>query len=133
MKKIIKNNRGFTLIELLITISILIAITAVAIVSFIGLSNRKKEESWNLVKKQVETAAKEYLSANEYIYNNPDQNNMRISVGKLVSEDYLNVVINPKDSKKLDYCDYVEVSKTNDKYDFSYKPKDSDNCDPHMK
>ena len=57
-----RNKKGFTLVELLVTIALMLSILAIAIVSFIGISNKKKKESYDLVKEQIITAAEQYFN-----------------------------------------------------------------------
>ena len=95
-KGIRKNKNGFTLIELLVTIVLMLTILGIAIVSFISISDRKKQEAWQQVISQIETAAKEYFVSNEYMFEGlSNEVTGEISVGKLVQEDYLNQVTNP--------------------------------------
>ena len=61
-----KKKNGFTLIELLVVIALMLSILGIAVVSLINTSNKKKKESWEQVKGQIETAAVEYFTANEY-------------------------------------------------------------------
>ena len=63
-----KKKNGFTLIELLVTIALMLSILGIAVVSLINTSNKKKEEAWQQVKGQIETAATEYFTANEYLF-----------------------------------------------------------------
>ena len=65
-------NKGFTLVEIIITLAIIVTITTVAVGSYIGISNNKKNEEWKLVKEQIETAAEQYFSSNKYMYENFD-------------------------------------------------------------
>ena len=58
------NKKGFTLIELIVTIAVMLSILTIAIVSFIGISNKKKQESYNAVKNEIITAAEEYFENN---------------------------------------------------------------------
>ena len=85
-----KNKKGFTLIELLVTIALMLSILGIAIVSFINVSNKKKEESWQKVQNEAELAAEEYFNTNGYLLEG--DKNATISIGKLVEESYLNVV-----------------------------------------
>ena len=52
-----KNKKGFTLIELLVVIALMLSILGIAVVSLINISNKKKEEAWQQVEGQIETAA----------------------------------------------------------------------------
>ena len=42
MKKRVRDKRGFTLIELLVVIALMLSILGIAIVSFVGISNKNK-------------------------------------------------------------------------------------------
>lgn len=118
----IKNNeKGFTLIELLVVIVLMLSILGIAILSFVNISNKKKEESWKQVKFQVETAAKEYFISNEYFLTALDNSEIGyVSVGTLVKENYLSKVTNPITGKQINPCDVVVVSKNNKLYNYNY-------------
>lgn len=110
----IKKRNGFTLVELLVTIALMLTILGIAIVSVVNVNNNKKQEAWNLVKEQIETAAEDYFAANEYLFEGltDDQNsNAQISVGTLVKEDYLNKVTNPVTGEEISSCSIVNVKK----------------------
>ena len=113
-----KKKNGFTLVELLVVIALMLSILGIAIVSFVNISNKKKEESWKEVVNQIETAAKDYFSSNEYLFEGLPNNNgtAQISLGKLVNEDYLNVVSDPRSEKRVNKCAIVTVEKKDDKY-----------------
>ena len=105
-----KNKRGFTLIELLVTIALILSILGIAIVSFIKISDRKKEEAYNLVKEQIITAAEQYFNSNEYLFeglSDKDNSIGIITVGMLVEEDYLNKVTNPVTGQFINNCSQV--------------------------
>lgn len=117
MKKRVRDKRGFTLIELLVVIALMLSILGIAVVSFVGISNKKKESSKELIKEQIETAALEYFNANEFLFSNlKDDAFGVISVGKLVNDDYLNVVTNPVTGKKIGNCTIVVVKRKNNKF-----------------
>ena len=108
------NEYGFTLVELLVTIAIMLSITVLAIVNIVGVSNRKKEEAWVSVKEEIETAASDYFKYNEYLFEGLGGTGTgTISVGSLVSDDYINKVTHPRTGKALSYCTKVNVTKTN--------------------
>lgn len=116
------NKKGFTLVELIVTIAVMLSILTIAIVSFISISNKKKQESYNAVKNEIITAAEEYFENNSFYKETLTSNNyIKVSLGKLVSEDYINVVTNPITGKKIDKCNYVKVIKNkNNNLDFSF-------------
>lgn len=112
-----KKKSGFTLIELLVAIAIMLSILGIAIVSFVNVSDKKKEESWETVKRQIELAAEEFLTYNEFLFEGlSDGAEAEISVGKLVQEDYLNKVTNPITGKAVSECMIVKVTKSNGSY-----------------
>lgn len=116
-----RRRNGFTLIELLIVISIMISILVISIISYVSVSNGKKQEAWELVQKEIEIAAEEYFYANEYLFDGLDTGTYGdITVGKLVEENYLNKVTDPRSEKEVDKCSYVKVTKNTDGYDASY-------------
>lgn len=116
-----KKKNGFTLVELLITITLMLTILVLAIISFNKVSKNKKDESWKTVKLQVEAAATDYFIANEYLFEGlSDRSSGSITVGKLVQEDYLGKVIDPRDGTSLDECSEVSVTKEGSKYIASF-------------
>lgn len=126
-----KKKNGFTLIELLVTMAIMISILAIAIVSITKISDSIKEQSYESVKNQVITAAEEYLSTNSYYIDTINGgSNIQISVGELVSNDYLNPVTNPITGKRINECSYVEISKAkgSESLTYTFSEYNSDEC-----
>lgn len=124
-----KKKNGFTLIELLVTIALMLSILGIAIISLLSASNRKKEEAWTSVKEQIETAAVEYLSSNEYLFEGlSDEATASIPLQTLVELDYINKVTDPRTGKALNECNYVEVTKSKYKYNATYKDSDDKSC-----
>lgn len=124
-----KKKNGFTLIELLVTIALMLSILGIAIISLVSASNRKKEEAWTSVKEQIETAAVEYLSSNEYLFEGlGDGGIASIPLQTLVELDYINKVTDPRTGKALNECNYVEVTKSKYKYNATYKDSDDKSC-----
>lgn len=124
-----KKKNGFTLIELLVTIALMLSILGIAIISLLSASNRKKEEAWTSVKEQIETAAVEYLSSNEYLFEGlSDETIASIPLQTLVELDYINKVTDPRTGKALNKCNYVEVTKSKYKYNATYKDSDDKSC-----
>lgn len=124
-----KKKNGFTLIELLVTIALMLSILGIAIISLVSASNRKKEEAWTSVKEQIETAAVEYLSSNENLFEGlSDETTASIPLQTLVELDYINKVTDPRTGKALNECNYVEVTKSKHKYNATYKDSDDKSC-----
>lgn len=129
-----KKKNGFTLVELLVVITLMLSILGIVIVSTVTISNKKKQDAWKQVKSQIETAAKEYFFANEYLFEGLNNSvTGEISVGKLIEEDYLNKVTNPIDGKAISKCSMVVVTKNGKKYstafDDSTKDSNASNCE----
>lgn len=61
-----KNNKGFTLIELIVTIALLAVIAIISFVSINGVINQSKVNNCENLRKNIITAAKEYVSDNRY-------------------------------------------------------------------
>ena len=116
-----KKKNGFTLVELLVTIALILMVLGIAIVSIIKISDTKKQEAYEQVKKQILTAAEQYLETNAYYKESiTNTGNIKISLGLLVNEDYLNAVTNPITGKKLNECNYVEVTKNDSSLNYSF-------------
>ena len=112
-----KNKKGFTLIELLVVIALMLSILGIAVVSLMNTSNKKKKESWEQVKGQIETAAEEYVNTNSYMFEGlGDDVTGKISVGTLVNEDFLNKITNPKTGKSISFCTIINIGKSGNKY-----------------
>ena len=126
-----KSNKGFTLIELLVVIAIMGSILVLAIASLNKISKAKKKESYQKVKNQAEVAAEQYINANEYRLEGMNNGDIyKISVGRLINEDYLNALTNPVTGKKINKCDYIEITKKNaKKYEYKYIEDNSITCD----
>ena len=123
-----KKKNGFTLIELLVVIALMLSILGIAVVSLINTSNKKKKESWEQVKGQIETAAVEYFTANEYLFEGLQNGSIgTISVGKLVNEDYLNKITNPDTGKSVSMCALVNITKDGEKYNATFVNTSTEN------
>ena len=124
--------KGFTLIELLVVIAIMASILVLAITSLNGVSKAKKKEAKKKVEDQIELAAKQYVEANEYLFEDLKAGNngsfKTVSIEKLIENDYLNVLTNPLTGKKYYKCNYVKVTKkSKNKYTFNFN-ESGDDC-----
>ena len=111
--KLKNDSRGFTLIELLITVAIMLSILIISITSITGLSGRKGEEAYNRVVNTIETAAEQFVSSNEYYFE--DNSTSKVPLKELIAKGYISNVIDPRDGTKINECTYVNVKKTNGK------------------
>ena len=124
------NKKGFTIIELLVTIAIIISLTAIVVVAVLNVSNKNKEQAYERVKQEVINAGESFFETNEYLFDTlADGTSGKITVGKLVKDDYLNKVTDPRDGNKVNYCDYVEVTKTGNTFTTKYVESDETECD----
>lgn len=110
------NKKGFTLVEIIVTLGLMLLITGVAIGSFIGISKQKKKEEWSLIKDQIETSAGQYFTSYKYLFEEISSGNAYISVGKLVNDNYLNTVTDPRTGKKISKCTKINVTYSNNKF-----------------
>ena len=117
--------KGFTLIELLVVIAIMASILVLAITSLNGVSKAKKKEAKKKVEDQIELAAKQYVEANEYLFEDLEAGDngsfKTVSIKRLIENDYLNVLTNPLTGKKYNECNNVKVTKkSKNKYTFEF-------------
>ena len=124
------NNKGFTLIELLVTIILISILMTISTVSVIGLLNKSKQKSYDILIKNIETATENFYeecdSANlietkinafcvEKISTIPNTNNKvaTLSLKDLVNYGFLKsssknnnnkTVTNPKDNNDIGDC-----------------------------
>lgn len=137
MKKSKSNNLGFTLVELIVVIALMISLLVIAIVSFVNISDSKKEESWELVKEQIETAAIDFFGANEYLFEGQEGQDVDgfVAVRRLVDDDYLGRVVDPRTGKTVDGCTYVEITRPagSSSIDATYIESDNPNIDSNIK
>ena len=124
-----KKQDGFTLVELLVTIALMLMVLGIAIVSIIKISDAKKEEAYVLIKDQIMTAAEQYFYANEYLFEGLSEGSSGvITVGKLVEEDYLNKVTDPRTGKAINNCNEIQVTKVKGKYTSTYVENAKTSC-----
>lgn len=90
------NNRGFTLIELIVTIALLALISTISVSVIGNIRGKHNVNSYYELLKNVESAAKLYVTDNRYNLNSvdidikcPNNNTFTISLQKLVDNGYL--------------------------------------------
>ena len=124
-----ENKKGFTLIELLVAIVLMLSIAAVAIVAYSNISKSNKNDQYNSVTDQIETAAEQYFTNNSYLFDNYEQYGVaKIRLKTLVKEGFIGVAIDPKTKKKINECSYVEVIKHNGAYTAVFNESNETTC-----
>ena len=98
-----RNNKGFTLVELIATIVVLAIVAGIGTISITSIIRKSKEENYNLLLKNINSAAESYYQ--ECKYNKSDaiecikydeNNGYVVSLGNLVTYGFLKG--NAKDS-----------------------------------
>ena len=119
------NNKGFTLVELIAAIVLLSLVVGITSYSIIGIINRNKEENYNLLIKNINSAAETYYQ--ECRYSNNDMINCNkiendeymVSLGDLVNYGFLKgnekikegtekdkyTIVNPLDNTNISNCE----------------------------
>lgn len=77
------NNKGFTLVELIAAIVLLSLVVGITSFSIIGIINRNKEENYNLLIKNINSAAETYYQECRY------SNNDMINCNKIENDEYM--------------------------------------------
>ena len=118
-----KNNRGFTLVELLATLVVLSIIVSITGYTIITTINKSKEENYNVLVKNIVSAAESYYLECKY-NNNTTSNGITcsntVTLGNLVRYGYLSSnkmiysetgakvgemgLINPKNDEDITSC-----------------------------
>lgn len=126
---LLKNKKGFTLVELLVAITISLIILGTAVISIVKISESKRQEAYKIVEKQIISAAEQYFETNKYLFEGLDNGSIGvITVGKLVDEDYLNKVTDPRNGKEINKCNEILFTKTNNGYSTTYQENSKKNC-----
>ena len=115
-----KNNKGFTLIELMAVITIIAIIIAIAVPSYINITNSTNEKMYQNKVTTIIAKAEEYASDNNI-------DNTSLSVAKLIEEGYLEpdntngaeneLITNPKGGY-MD-CNIVNIAKLDGEYNIT--------------
>ena len=100
------NRKGFTLVELLLTLIILGIISVISYVSITSVIEDSKNKNCLSLKKNIESAVKNYVSDNRY----SNSINVDISLSELVDGGYLSSSIkDPYDNSKDLNIDSITV------------------------
>ena len=90
--KVLKDNHGFTLVEILATMAILIILMGVGTAAYTRYRKDSLNKSYDLIQKNVITAAENYFIDNIYDTN--------VDINDLVDQGYLDTVIDPAHKDK---------------------------------
>ncbi len=124
------NKKGFTIVELFVTFAIVISLATIVIIASVSINNKNKKQAYERVKEEIIGAGENFFETNEYLFDGlADGATGKITVGKLVKDDYLNKVTDPRDGREINYCDYVEVKKEKDGFTTSYVESNDKKCD----
>ena len=137
------NNKGFTLVELIAAIVLLSVVVGITSYSIIGIINRNKEENYNLLIKNINSAAETYYQ--ECRYSNNDMINCNkiendeymVSLGDLVNYGFLRgnekikegtekdkyTIVNPLDNTNISNCE-ITVKFVNSKVEVNIPTSD---------
>ena len=137
------NNKGFTLVELIAAIVLLSLVVGITSYSIIGIINRNKEENYNLLIKNINSAAETYYQ--ECRYSNNDMINCNkiendeymVSLGDLVNYGFLRgnekikegtekdkyTIVNPLDTTNISNCE-ITVKFVNSKVEVNIPTSD---------
>ena len=61
------NKKGFTIVELLVTVALLAIISTISVISITSFINKNKENNYEILKKTILEASKEYGNVSTYV------------------------------------------------------------------
>ena len=59
--------KGFTTIELLLVVALIVTVSLVAVVSYTMINNKQKQKDYDVMVKNIKTAAELYISQNRVV------------------------------------------------------------------
>lgn len=123
------NRRGFTLIELMAVVTILVILSLVIIPIVDVNVKRSKNEMYSVQIENIRMAGQNYFSDN--IYLKPGIGNSSfVTLDSLVSDDYIDEVINPKTGKPFSENVYVQLLNKDGSFYYLVCPFEND-CEPY--
>ena len=123
------NRRGFTLIELMAVVTILVILSLVIIPIVDVNVKRSKNEMYSVQIENIRMAGQNYFSDN--IYLKPSTGNSSfVTLDSLVSDEYIDEVINPKTGKPFSENVYVQLLNKDGSFYYLVCPFEND-CEPY--
>lgn len=118
-----KKNKGFTLIELLLVIALIVIITASVVISYLSISKKEKIKNYDIMVKNISTAAELYLEQNILIGETLRENGyVSIEVKTLVEEGLLEdyYTVDPLTQENVsELCVNINIGEELGEYNFS--------------
>ena len=115
------NKKGFTIVELLVTVALLAIISTISVISITLFINKNKENNYEILKKTILEASKEYVADNRY--GNIDSS---ITAQYLLDNHYITSgLTDPKTGKNIDLNSVIiTITFQNKKYTYEIKQED---------
>ena len=115
------NKKGFTIVELLVTVALLAIISTISVISITSFVNKSKENNYEILKKTILEASKEYVADNRYGDIEPS-----ITAQYLLDNHYITSgLTDPKTGKNID-LDSVIITITYQNKNYTYEIKQED-------
>ena len=115
------NKKGFTIVELLVTVALLAIISTISVISITSFINKNKENNYEILKKTILEARKEYVADNRY--GNVESS---ITAQYLLDNHYITSgLTDPKTGKNIDLNSVIiTITYQNKKYIYEIKQED---------
>lgn len=115
------NKKGFTIVELLVTVALLAIISTISVISITSFINKNKENNYEILKKTILEASKEYVTDNRY--GNVESS---ITAQYLLDNHYITSgLTDPKTGKNIDLNSVIiTITFQNKKYTYEIKQED---------
>ena len=115
------NKKGFTIVELLVTVALLAIISTISVISITSFVNKSKENNYEILKKTILEASKEYVADNRYGNIEPS-----ITAQYLLDNHYITSgLTDPKTGKNIDLNSVIiTITYQNKNYTYEIKQED---------
>ena len=115
------NKKGYTIVELLVTVALIAIISTISVISITSFINKNKENNYEILKKTILEASKEYVADNRY-------GNVESSITSqyLLDNHYITSgLTDPKTGKNIDLNSVIiTITYQNKKYIYEIKQED---------